>query len=130
MSLAFSNRASVSAQVDGVTGEAQVILVVGPLFRVSLFPESVTTVPGATINVRAAALDSFGNGVPSTVIEWSVTGSGTVTPEALGTGQDGSVPANVTVNTPGTVRRSGRRRRQDGRRDRDRDHGGPQLGQC
>lgn len=103
LGLGFSSRTEVTAAVDGVSGTATIFLVVGPLSQLSLTPQAVVTVPGGPVDFLAAARDSFGNGVPSTVVTWSVEGPATVEPEDLGTSLYGTVEASVTVTAVGTA---------------------------
>lgn len=93
----------VAATVDGVSDSAQIVVIIGPLFRVTLAPATATTVPGGSVELLATALDSLDNGVANTVIAWSATGPATVTPAALGTDPAGQVRATVAVSAPGTA---------------------------
>jgi len=76
--------ATVSATVDGKTGQADVTVLPVPAASVRLTPRTMVLDPGTTRQLAAAALDAGGNVLEGRTIEWSTDAPSVATVSATG----------------------------------------------
>jgi len=106
--------ATVSATVEGKTGQAEIAVSRAPVASVRLTPRTMVLEPGATRQLTAAALDADGNVVEGRAIAWTTDAPSVATVSAAGLVQavapgyaditatvEGKwVTSTVTVTTP------------------------------
>jgi len=76
--------AIISAVVDGVEGEANVTVGLGPVAKVTISPSSATVVEGKSRTLTAQLTDAAGNVLTNRAVTWSSNNTGIATVDQFG----------------------------------------------